>query len=249
MPLAANSSRILRAVAALQRFSVCSLGGTASVSMPRTFGQISGQRETQPACGRADGHLLSDICGMRFGEGNMALESLMLNPPRRSWVQRPQTAPSSRKFGRRSTRRIALTAIESPPFCEIASSLHRREEDACRRQPGPGARIYLVRRAPEPHHAHEHTPLYPSDECHLKEGRKSRGGRRASLHELQLLPHSPDVEGDACDGSRSYGSRLGGWGNCGSTGLILWPRPNNDPEAFARKFIVYFSRYLYPGFL
>ena len=75
--------------------------------------------------------------------------------------------------------------------------------------PDDGARVDLVRRAPEPHDAHVDAPLHAADERVLKEVREPRARGRAALHALQLLPRAPDAPRDAGDGRGAHGSRVG----------------------------------------
>ena len=48
-------------------------------------------------------------------------------------------------------------------------------------------------RAPEPNHADEYAPIYPTDKRLLKESRKPRLSSGPSLHALQLLPDSQNT--------------------------------------------------------
>ena len=58
----------------------------------------------------------------QVSNGLLCVWTIRKNAPRRSWVFRPQDAPSAWELRPRATRAIALSAIASPRLCEIASS-------------------------------------------------------------------------------------------------------------------------------
>jgi IS1 family transposase len=59
------------------------------------------------------------------------------------------------------------------------------------------------------HHANVDAPIYSAHQRIFKEVRKPRARAGALFHVLQLLPDSPDIARDACDGSGHCRSRMG----------------------------------------
>jgi lambda repressor-like predicted transcriptional regulator len=62
-------------------------------------------------------------------------------------------------------------------------------QKADRGQPRRGARLNVLRRAPEPHDAHVDAALHPPHQCLQQEARKPHSRAGALLRLLQLLPH------------------------------------------------------------
>jgi hypothetical protein len=62
-------------------------------------------------------------------------------------------------------------------------------------------RFYQLCGTAEPNDPNEDAPFYAAHQCVLKKGRQSPCGDCVPLHELQLLPQSPDVARHARNGS------------------------------------------------
>ena len=95
----------------------------------------------------------------------------------------------------------------SPAKCTGAS------KDKIQGQARPGACFNVLRRAPEPHDADAHAPLYPPDQRLFKEGREPRLHGRAPHDVLQLRPGSLEVAHVSGYGGGSVGPPLGRFGH------------------------------------